>query len=149
MKDLIFRSQHQRASATFSSPRLSHRKLPVPENLPMERNLFTIAEAEQRRWRVINRKVAGPESTLIVQVARSLENYDHEIGELLAVLFVTGPLALVTALSGGYFLARRALAPVDRMTDVAQRSRRNGSIGGSRSRARVTKWGGLPRRSTA
>lgn len=104
----------------FSSPRLGDRRLPVPDSLPMDRNRFTIVEAEHGRWRIINRKVPGPESTLVVQVARSLEDYDHEVGELLTVLLVTGPVALATALGGGYFLAGRALGPVDRMTDAAR-----------------------------
>lgn len=103
----------------FSNPRLGERRLPVPGNLATEQNVFTEVEAENRRWRVINRMVTGPDSPLTVQVARSLEPYDHEMGELLAVLLITGPAALIAALSGGYFLAGRALAPVERMTATA------------------------------
>lgn len=104
----------------FSSPRLGERRLPIPTDLPMEQNRFTVVEAEQHQWRIINRRVAGPESDLVVQVARSLEDYDHEMGELMATLLIVGPLTLIAALSGGYFLAQRALAPVDRMTETAR-----------------------------
>jgi heavy metal sensor kinase len=103
----------------FSNPRLGERWLPIPGSLPREQNVFTEVEAEDRRWRVINRMVTGPDSPLTVQVARSLEPYDHEMGELLAVLLITGPAALIAALSGGYFLAGKALAPVERMTATA------------------------------
>jgi heavy metal sensor kinase len=54
-----------------------------------------------------------------VQVAATLASVDHELAELLAVLLLTGPLALAGALGGGYLLARTALAPVDRMAAAA------------------------------
>jgi len=54
-------------------------------------------------------------------VARSLTEYDHELLELLAALLIAGPLGLVLTVGGGYFLARRALSPVDRMTDAANK----------------------------
>ena len=77
------------------------------------------------RWRIVSQKVPGPEGLLVVQVARSLKSYDEELGELLLVLLVTGLLTLLVAWAGGYFLARRALAPVDRMTDSANRIEAN------------------------
>src|SRR5262249_14944572 len=57
----------------------------------------------------------GPRALLTVQVARSLAGFDHESEELLLTMLVTGPLTLLVAVGGGYFLARRALAPVDRL----------------------------------
>ena len=60
---------------------------------------------------------AGP---LIVQVAVSLAPNDRALRELLTVLLLTGPLALAGTLGGGYLLARKALAPVDRMAATAQ-----------------------------
>lgn len=104
----------------FANPRLGERRLPIPGRLPSEQNIFSMVDAEQQRWRVISRRVAGPETEQVVQVARSLETYDHEMGELLAILLVTAPVCLGAALGGGYFLARRALAPVDRMTEAAK-----------------------------
>jgi heavy metal sensor kinase len=50
-----------------------------------------------------------------VQVARSLAGFDHESEELLLTMLVTGPLTLLVAVGGGYFLARRALAPVEQL----------------------------------
>jgi heavy metal sensor kinase len=50
---------------------------------------------------------------LTIQVARPLEELDHESGELMLALLLAGPLTLLVAVSGGYFLARRALAPVN------------------------------------
>ena len=63
--------------------------------------------------------VPGPDGPVVVQAATSLASIDQELTELLTVLFLSGPLALVCALGGGYVLARKALAPVDRMVHTA------------------------------
>jgi heavy metal sensor kinase len=65
--------------------------------------------------RLLSRLVPGPDGPLLLQVAAPLASDDHELGELLAVMLLAGPLALAGALGGGYLLARRALAPVERM----------------------------------
>jgi two-component system heavy metal sensor histidine kinase CusS len=69
--------------------------------------------------RLMSRLVAGPDSPLVVQAATSLASIDQELAELLTVLLLAGPLALVCALGGGYVLARQALAPVDRIVQTA------------------------------
>ncbi len=56
---------------------------------------------------------------MVAQVAAPLAPVDHELGELLAVLLLAGPLTLAGALGGGYLLACMALAPVDRMAAAA------------------------------
>jgi heavy metal sensor kinase len=55
----------------------------------------------------------------VIQAAASLAANDHELGELLAVMLLMGPLALASALGGGYLLARKALAPVERIAATA------------------------------
>src|SRR5262249_2913336 len=72
-----------------------------------------------RGWRVAGVRVHGPGDPLTVQVARSLTSFEHESRELLLTFLVTGPLTLLAAVGGGYFLARRALAPVDQITATA------------------------------
>jgi heavy metal sensor kinase len=71
------------------------------------------------RWRVMAQLLSGRGGPVVVQVAAKLAPVDHELEELLAVLLLTGPLALAGALGGGYLLARTALAPVDRMAAAA------------------------------
>jgi hypothetical protein len=113
---------------------------PVPESL--RRLDFESAPLGSRsadlgpagRWRVATRVVPGPDGPLVAQVAASLAPMDHELAELLTVLLVTGPLALVGALGGGYLLAWRALAPVDRMATAADQI----------TATRLTYWPGEP-----
>ena len=57
----------------------------------------------------------------IVQVGMSLENVDAARSRFLLILFILAPVALAASAFGGWFLARRALAPVDAMVDAARR----------------------------
>ena len=101
----------------FRSARIRDSGLPVPASPPAPgRTLFIERNLDRGRFQISNRGVVGPRGPLVVQVAAPLAQTDHELAELLAVLGLAGPLALVFALVGGYFLAGRALAPVDRMT---------------------------------
>jgi heavy metal sensor kinase len=60
-------------------------------------------------------------SPALLRVARSEEPVRRELRELLLVLALGLPLACLAAGVGGYLVARRALAPVDRMATAAQR----------------------------
>lgn len=57
----------------------------------------------------------------IVQVGTSLQSVEEALHRLLVVLLLTGPVALGLSLIGGWFLAGRALRPVDQITSAAHR----------------------------
>jgi len=57
---------------------------------------------------------------VIVQVARSEGSIIQDLHQLLYILLLGFPIAVVVAGVGGYLLARRALAPVDRMAERAR-----------------------------
>jgi len=112
------------------SGRLGTPGLPVPrvpdsyrrldfESVPLDPR--TVDLGPSGSWRAAAELVPGPEGTLVVQVAASLAPVDHELLELSTVLLLAGPPALGGALGGGYLLARKALAPVDRMAAAADR----------------------------
>jgi len=56
-----------------------------------------------------------------VEVGLSKEEVQSTLAELLVIIAVAYPLALVTAGVGGVFLAGRALSPIDRVTRVARK----------------------------
>ncbi len=56
----------------------------------------------------------------IVQVAQSLDSVRATLDQLLATLLLGGPLLIIFAALGGYFLAARALAPIDHITRTAR-----------------------------
>src|SRR5262249_46360711 len=106
----------------FFNQRLADKSLPVPVIPPGSGSPLyqTMSIGSSERWRVVSIRVQGPNGPLTVEVARPLLEYDHELHELLGVFLLIGPLTLLVALSGGYFLARRALRPVETMTQAAR-----------------------------
>jgi heavy metal sensor kinase len=70
--------------------------------------------------RLLSRRgTIGPQP-VIIQVARSEAAMRQSLRELLLVLVLGLPIAVALAGLGGYTLARRALAPVERMTERAR-----------------------------
>jgi two-component system, OmpR family, sensor kinase len=59
--------------------------------------------------------------THILQIGTSLRPVEETLHRLLFTLLITGPLALAVALAGGWFLAGRALRPVEDITVAARR----------------------------
>ena len=57
-----------------------------------------------------------------LQVALNLKNVSRTLDLLLVTLFLGGPLIVIIAGAGGYFLAARALAPIDKITRTARTS---------------------------
>ncbi len=72
-------------------------------------------------FRAFSRPIKLNGREYIIVVMRSLHDQDEMLGQLRLTLFVSIPLALLVAGLGGYFLARRSLAPVTRMSDKAAR----------------------------
>ncbi len=63
-----------------------------------------------------NEKMVG-----IVQVGSSLEGVEEALQQLLLILLIAVPAALLIASVGGLFLANKALRPVDAITQIARR----------------------------
>jgi heavy metal sensor kinase len=78
---------------------------------------FVLDEVEgiDGRVRALATPVDTPDGTLVLLVGASLEDRDDAVQELLALLLVVGPVALVLASLLGYGLATLALRPVESM----------------------------------
>lgn len=72
------------------------------------------------RWRVISRAVERGRVTGWVQVVQELEPVEITLRGLRSQMLIGLPLALLLAGLGGYFLAGRALHPIDQITHTAQ-----------------------------
>jgi two-component system, OmpR family, heavy metal sensor histidine kinase CusS len=112
----------------FQSDRLRPRRFsvpPVPSSLKhldfetVRLGTDNISLDSLGHVRLTSGLVSGPDGPVVVQAATSIASIDQELAELLTILLLSGPLALVCALGGGYMLARKALAPVDRMVQTA------------------------------
>ena len=76
----------------------------------------------EKPFRLLTLPVVRNDATVnIVQVAMSLENVEATRTRFLLVLLVLAPVALTGSALGGWFLARRALSPVDAMVEAARR----------------------------
>lgn len=76
---------------------------------------------QQNEWRIYSQPVFDSNDQTIgwVQAARSLRSVREAVGDLREQLLFGVPLVLLLAGLGGYFLADRALSPVDRITETA------------------------------
>lgn len=105
----------------FRGDRLGPRGLPVPgsDRTPGGTSFATLVLRPLGRLRLADRFIAGPDGPLVIQAATSLESFDRASRELLTALLLTGTTAVGCSLGVGYLLARKALAPVDRMVSEA------------------------------
>lgn len=71
-------------------------------------------------WRVYRRRLDSDMGPDFVQVAQELDPVSNALASLQFQLWTAFPLALLLAGLGGYFLASRALRPIDQMTQTAQ-----------------------------
>jgi heavy metal sensor kinase len=111
-----FQITDDHGNLVFTNPRLGTRKLPLPDAVRESAASYrSDREPGSHDARIVSRRATGPDGPVTIQVARSLADFNQELSRLLLVLAVTGPIALAVALSGGYWLARRALEPVESM----------------------------------
>ena len=99
------------------------RRLPVPESealLDRAGEEIVSIPIEPAPFRLLGTRTTIGNYPVIIQVGRSEALMRREIGELALVLLLGLPLSVLAAGVGGYYLARRALAPLARMTERAR-----------------------------
>lgn len=118
---------HQRVLSLTGQP-----YFPGDHDAPIDLAAFGRAAGGQRAW--VTRDVDGEPGRFVlepirrdnrliavVQVGRSLEDVNREIGRLTRALLTLIPLALIVAGAGGAFLTNRALRPVRQIRQAAAR----------------------------
>jgi heavy metal sensor kinase len=75
---------------------------------------------ESAPMRVLTRRMMIRDEPVVIQVARSEAPMRQDLSDLLLILLLGLPIAVAIAGLGGYTLARRALAPIERMTERAR-----------------------------
>ena len=74
-----------------------------------------------RRFRIVARMTTRGIHPRVVVAGESMAPVDRSVHRLLILLFLAGPAALAATAAGGWWLARRALAPIGELTDDAGR----------------------------
>ncbi len=100
---------------------------PVPESQAIGSEGIVSITTETAPMRILTRRQqfemregAVRDARVIIQVARSEETTREQLRELLLILALGLPVAIAVAGLGGYVLARRALAPIERTTEHAR-----------------------------
>ncbi|UCD83385.1 MAG: HAMP domain-containing protein [Deltaproteobacteria bacterium] len=110
----------------YKSGNLEDRQLPFgPEILKQAINddivLMTASDPNEEQIRVISFPIrSGTQVEHIVQIGASLRNIKETLRELLRMLVIVGSSVLLFASLGGFFLANKALKPVDEITQTVQ-----------------------------
>ncbi|MDT4951947.1 MAG: two-component system, OmpR family, sensor kinase [Acidobacteriota bacterium] len=82
---------------------------------------FATLSDSDNQYRVVGRRVQTRGSAYMLVVLRSLHDQEDLLERTSYALLIAVPLALLLASIGGYFLARKSLAPVVRMSQIAAR----------------------------
>jgi heavy metal sensor kinase len=112
---------------TIQSPNLGRQDIPLsPTALASALNGRATFESARFRdgssFRLLSVPIRGNGVLVnIVQVGTSLRPVEEMLHRLVLVLLVSAPIALAAALVGGWFLADRALRPVEAITQAAER----------------------------
>jgi heavy metal sensor kinase len=73
-----------------------------------------------RRFRLAARATTWHGTPVVVVAAESMASVDRSVRRVLVLLLIAGPAALAATALGGWWLARRSLRPVQRLTTEAQ-----------------------------
>lgn len=125
--DKFFQIFGSTGKITIKSPNISSREIPLSQTalgaaLLGQSTLESVKFGSDPPLRMISVPIAhGGTLVNIVQVGMSLQSVEQALDRLLTILLVSGPLAVLVSLVGGWFLAGRALRPVEAITAAAER----------------------------
>ncbi|MXZ72711.1 MAG: HAMP domain-containing protein [Acidobacteria bacterium] len=98
-------------------------RLPVPESEALASapdGRIVAVPAEPAPFRILTERTTVGGDPVVIQVGRSEALMREEVRDLALLLALGLPLSVAATGLGGYWLARRALAPIDRMTERAR-----------------------------
>ncbi|MBE3583314.1 MAG: HAMP domain-containing protein [Limnochordaceae bacterium] len=124
-EELLFPSRLQLGEVASSDPRIAgtlttREVLHPPDQGEWMRVTLPLTGALGEERAAVGRSDVSVTVIGYLQVARSLEPVEATLHRLLVLLLTLIPLAVVGASVGGYFLAGRALRPIDAMVDTAE-----------------------------
>jgi heavy metal sensor kinase len=93
----------------------------TPPNRPARAGTYASVTIGDDAWRTLTAPAVRDGRPVIIRVARSEARARAQIREVLVVLVLGLPFVVGLSGVGGYVLARRALAPIDRLTSEARR----------------------------
>jgi len=125
--DKFFQIFSPSGTITIRSPNVKQHEMPLsPKALEVALSGRTLLEfaryPKEPPLRLISVPIIFRGSLLyIIQVGTSMDSVEATLNRLLLVLLVSMPIVVAVSLAGGWFMAGRALRPVDAITLAAQR----------------------------
>lgn len=104
----------------FPSPSSAAKAFPWPEIRPVDRDTFGEVDVSGEGYRILMRPSFESSTPLILCVASPLASNRALLDAFSAGLVWTIPVLLALSALGGYALSRKALAPVDRITEATR-----------------------------
>ena len=101
----------------YRSRLMTHYDIPVPVKATYA--AYNVMSAHLP-LRVLVREINAGGQTYRIQVAAPMDDFYDAIDQFQLMILLLSPLLLILASAGGYWLSRRALRPVDRITRAAQ-----------------------------
>jgi heavy metal sensor kinase len=101
----------------YRTPRIKRYDIPVSTKASAPISIF---EAEDMHFRVLTTEASLGGQIYRVQVAALMDDFYDALEHFQWVVLLSSPLLLLFASAGGYWMSRRALAPVDEITRTAQ-----------------------------
>jgi heavy metal sensor kinase len=101
----------------YRSRLMTHYDVPVPVKASYP--AYNIVSADLP-LRVLVREITAGGDRYRIQVAAPMDDFYDAIDRFKWIVVVLSPLLLILASAGGYWLSRRALTPVDQITQAAQ-----------------------------
>src|SRR5215831_2865752 len=101
----------------YRSRLMTHYDVPVP--VKASYSAYNVMSVDLP-LRVLVREMSAGGATYRIQVAAPMDDFYDAIDRFKWIVLLLGPVLLVLASAGGYWLSGRALAPVDKITRAAQ-----------------------------
>jgi heavy metal sensor kinase len=117
----LFQVCDETGQMLYRSIPLESNNVPVatPERLPAPR--FETLTVQGHQLRFYSQRISVHGKRYTVQVAAPVDEALEALGRFRVILALAAPLLLLAASAGGYWISRRALAPVDEISRAAQR----------------------------
>lgn len=103
--------------------------LPQLNAVPPDLGISTL-DTPTGRWRIYAQEIREPNRSPAgwLIIARSLQTVDRTLNDLLWRNLFSIPILLILAGGGGFFMASRALKPIDKITEITRKIRHSGDL---------------------
>ena len=93
---------------------------PWLQNASLRENQITTIRNRGDSWVALRKTLSMPEGSVTISLALSLIEVQRTMRATLVIMLVTIPLYFLVTIFGGLFIARKALAPISKITDLAK-----------------------------